>query len=65
MVVVELDKGTDTKTDMWSTDDRGTAYVKRKDGLDVDDVAAWNCTKDREVDSGGVAVAMKVDQNSN
>lgn len=40
MVGVVLDKGTDRRRDTGSTDARGTAYARKKGGLDEDDVVA-------------------------
>lgn len=55
------DKG--KRMDMLSKDDHGIAYVKTKDGLDVDEEDAWNRTNDRGLGQDGVAVEKKVARN--
>lgn len=49
MAEVEPDTDMGTRTDMWNKDDHEIACVRKKDGLDVDEVGAWNRMKDREV----------------
>lgn len=65
MVEEEPDTDMGTRTDMWNMDDHGIAYARTKDGLDVDEVGAWNHTKDHEVDSGGVGTETIGVRNSN
>lgn len=55
----------DTRTDMQSKDDRGIAYVRRMDGLGVDEERAQNRMSGRGVDPDAVAAAMRAARNSN